>query len=103
MHLFAADTKPLQSGDDSIIIPPESEQQLLVWKKTLDEDDAIELEEDLVVTASWLPGRIMSLLQNMGNGFDGVDDPQVLATGDLLAWVITLDILDVAGSADTRN
>jgi hypothetical protein len=103
MHLFAKDTKPLQSGDDSIIIPPESEEQLLVWKKALDEDDAIELEEDLVVTASWLPGRIMSLLQKMGNGFDGVDDPKVLATGDLLAWVITLDILDVAGSADTRN
>jgi len=103
MHLFAKDTKPLQSGDDSIIIPTESEEQLLVWKKALDEDDAIELEEDLVVTASWLPGRIMSLLQKMGNGFNGVDDPQVLATGDLLAWVITLEILDVAGSADTRN
>ena len=105
LHLFAKDSEPLQSGDN-IIIPPALEQQLLLWKEALDEDETIELEEDVSVAASWLPGHIMSLLQNVASTSTSIVsdlDPQSLVMGNLLAWVVSLDILDVAGSIDMRN
>ena len=67
LQLFAKDPQPLQSGDDATI-PSEIEQTLSVWKDTLEEEEAIELEEDVLVAASWLPERIMSLLQRIGPG-----------------------------------
>ncbi|KAL3808336.1 hypothetical protein ACHAXA_003234 [Cyclostephanos tholiformis] len=105
MHLFAKDSHPLQTGEN-VIIPPTSEQQLTVWKARLDEEEAIELEGDLLVTASWFPGHIMSVLQNVGNNSTSIVsdlDPQSIAMGNLLAWLVSLDILDVAGSLDMRN
>ena len=105
LHLFATHSEPLQSGDD-IIIPPASEQQLLLWKEAMDEDETIELEEDISVAASWLPGRIMSLLQNVASTSTSIVsdlDPHSLVMGNLLAWVVSLDVLDVAGSVDMRN
>jgi len=112
LHLFAKDSQPLQSpgDDDDVIIPSETEQQLLVWKETMDEEEGIELEEDVSVAASWLPERIMSLLQNVGNNgatisahSDDPDPQEVRGMGNLLAWIASLDILDVAGSVDMRN
>merc|ERR1712194_882467 len=112
LHLFAKDSQPLQSsGDDDnddFIIPPETEKQLAAWKKTMDEEEGIELEEDVAVTASWLPERIMFLLQKIGNDplptFDS-DDSELRDRwmGNLLAWITTLQVLDAAGSVDMRN
>jgi hypothetical protein len=105
LHLFAKDSQPRQSGDN-IIIQPSSEQQLLQWKEALDEEEAIEIEQDVSVAASWLPGHIMSRLQNVGNTSTSMvsdHDPQFLVMGNLLTWVVSLDILDVAGSVDMRN
>jgi hypothetical protein len=72
----------------------------------MDEDETIELEEDISVAASWLPGRIMSLLQNVASTSTSIVsdlDPHSLVMGNLLAWVVSLDVLDVAGSVDMRN
>lgn len=106
LQLFAKDTQPLLSGDD-VMIPPETEQQLSVWTETMDKEEAIELEDDVSVAASWLPGHIMSLLQNAGSSESSPSSSnphrQVKLMGNLLAWITSLDILDVAGSVDMRN
>ncbi len=105
LHVFAKDPHPLQTGED-VVIPPESEQQLTVWKARLEEEEAIELEEDVLVAASWLPSHVMSLLQNIGNTLTSIVsdlDPHSLVMGNLLTWLALLDILDVAGTVDMRN
>jgi len=105
LHLFAKDSQPIQSGDD-IMIPSETEQQLSEWKETMDEEEGIELEEDVSVAASWLPERIMSLLQNIGNvsaSSHSEPDGQDRLMMNLLVWIASLDILDVAGTVDMRN
>ena len=103
LQIFTKSSQPLQP-EDNVVIPPETEKQLSVWRNALDEEEAIELEEDVTVAAQWLPSRIMSLLQSIENSSALTNsDPQVHLTGNLLFWIVALDILDVAGAADMRN
>jgi len=93
-----ADEDSLET-DDSIV-----QQQFAAWKISMDDEEAVELEEDLRTTASWLPAKLMSLLKSIGECASSIEhedkDPLL---GNLLAWITCLNIMDTAGSADMRN
>lgn len=100
LDVFATDTdKDSLEVDDSII-----QQQFAAWKVGIDDEEALELEEDIRATASWLPANLMSLLKSMGEAASslGHEDEDV-QVGYLLAWITCLNIMDTAGSADMRN
>ena len=105
LHLLAASSKSLHTEGDAII-SPETGQNLSAWKKLMAEEEAMELDDDVHVSASWLPERMMSLLQIIEMETNHTDDEvckQDNVIGNLLAWIICLDILDAAGAVDMRN
>jgi len=105
LNILANEPRPLRPGDDAII-PPNIDQHLSDWKKELDEEESIDLEEDVLIAASWLPENMMTLFLNVGDNSstdDSEHDMQVVSIGNLLAWVVSLDIVEVAGSVDMRN
>ena len=98
------DTDNDHSLQGDYVIPPEIEQQLFVWKKELEEEEAVELFEDVSASLQWLPLRMMILLQNIKNCPSSTESNlQVLLMGKLLLWITLLDILEVAGFVDMRN
>ena len=106
LNILAKESRPSQCGDDSTL-PTDINQHLSEWKRLLDEEEATDLEGDVSIAAAWLPERIMSLLLNFGNksaskNYDH-DNMQVVSIGNLLTWVVSLDIVEVAGSVDMRN
>lgn len=100
LAVFATDTdKDSLESDDSLI-----QQQFEEWKNGMDEEEAVELEEDIRATSSWLPATLMSLLKSMGEGASSLEhEDKDLLVGYLLAWITCLNIMDTAGSADMRN
>ena len=100
LDVFAGDTDQdsLQS-DDSII-----QEQFAAWKVGMDHEEAVELEEDIRVTASWLPSGLMTLLESLGTDGATLDhEDKSLLLGYLLAWIACLNIMDTAGLVDMRN
>ena len=100
LDVFAGDTDQdsLQS-DDSII-----QEQFAAWKVGMDHEEAVELEEDIRVTASWLPSGLMTLLESLGKDGATLDhEDKSLLLGYLLAWIACLNIMDTAGLVDMRN
>ncbi len=105
LSIYAREHRPPQSDNDAPL-PPDIDRQLSEWKKELAEEEAIDLEGDISIAASWLPDYILSLFLNFGNyalSMISDHDMQAISLGNLLAWIVTLDILEVAGSVDMRN
>jgi hypothetical protein len=100
LNVFATDAdKDSLESDDSII-----QQEFAAWKVGMDDEEAVELEEDIRATSLWLPAKLMSLLKSMGEGASSFDhDDKDVLVGYLLAWIACLNIMDTAGSADMRN
>ncbi|KAL9186973.1 hypothetical protein ACHAXT_010693 [Thalassiosira profunda] len=102
LHLFAKDSQPLQSGDD-VVVPYDTERQLALWTEAMEDEEASELEEDVRVASKWLPERLMSLLHSIGSDSASGPGAEDQMMGNLLLWIVFLDVLDSAGSVDMRN
>lgn len=105
LNLPAKDSAPLQAEGDAVI-PTAIEMLLPEWKKTMDEEEGIELEDDVLVSSSWLPEKLMVLLQTIGAASSyGKDEyeSEEQVMGNILAWMLCLETLDTAGSVDMRN
>ena len=100
LDVFAADVdEDSLETDDSIV-----QQEFAAWKIGMDDEEAVELEDDIRATASWVPAKLMSLLKSIGENASSVEhEDKDLLLGNLLAWITCLNIMDTAGSADMRN
>ncbi len=71
------------------------------WLGKLDEEEAAELEEDVLVTAMWIPRHLMRYLEDCVENED--DENELLLTSILLKFLLCLQFLDTATSSDMRN
>ncbi|KAL7486519.1 hypothetical protein ACHAW6_012114 [Cyclotella cf. meneghiniana] len=91
---------------ENVAIPPSTEVLLLDWKADLDEEEAFELESDVRVASSWLSGTMMTLLQDIGQCTASSltkYERDTIKLGEILVWVLFLEIFDNAGAIDMRN
>ncbi len=100
LDVFTSGADEDDLDNDDLII----QEQFAAWKIGMDEEEAVELEDDIRATASWLPAKLMSLLKSLGERTSSVEhEDNDLLLGYLLAWITCLNIMDTAGSADMRN
>jgi len=100
LDVFATDADKDSLETDDLIV----QQQFAAWKVGMVGEEAVELEDDIRATASWLPAKLMSLLKFMGERASSVEhEDKDTLVGYLLAWITCLNIMDTAGSADMRN
>ena len=94
-------------SNEDVDLSNSTKNRLDTWTGGLDEEEAIEIEEDVFAAAQWLPHGLMSDLEIWK------DDPLVhdgdqtlyesaLATR-LLKWILCLEYFDSAGNSDMRN
>jgi len=105
LYSLAMSSKPLQE-EESVIISDVINQQQAEWKQGMDGEDASELEDDIIISASWLPEKAMCILSQMKPKSSSIqnklgEENEIM--GDLLTWLTCLSILDTAGSVDMRN
>lgn len=92
----------LYKKDDNL--DPSTCKRLDEWLKGYDEDENSEIEEDVLVTGTWMPRRLMKALEEFGEEeIDDIDYDEAALTGKLLQWLICLEFLDAAASSDMRN
>jgi hypothetical protein len=72
------------------------------WLKKLEEEEAAEIEEDVLVAGMWIPRYLMNALENLGQK-EFKDNDDIDPTSNLLEWLLCLDFLDAAASSDMRN
>jgi len=68
------------------------------WKRNLDNEEGNELENDVAISSKWLPGNLM---EEMEAWKESERDQDAMTL--LLKWIITLEFLDGAASADMKN
>lgn len=105
LYSLAMRSKPLQE-EESVVISDFINQQQAEWKQGIDGEEASELEDDIIISASWLPETAMCILSRMKPKSSSIqhkigEENEVM--GDLLTWLTCLSILDTAGSVDMRN
>lgn len=89
--LFSSDQVELSEGTNKI---------LNLWQDGLVEEEAIEIEEDVLITAQWLPHNLMSFVES----WDSTScHNETLFIADLLRWYLCIDFLDSAGGANMQN
>lgn len=71
------------------------------WLGKLDEEEAAELEEDVLVTAMWIPRHLMRYLEDCVENED--EENEFLLKSILLKFLLCLQFLDTAASSDMRN
>jgi hypothetical protein len=100
LMVHGAKHKPTGASED-VILSPEVNALLLQWTKNLDDEEAIELEEDMQVVTLWICEAMLTLLRGMSLESDERDNNILI--GDLLVWIVFLEIFDKAGATDMRN
>jgi len=100
---IAEEQNPLYKKENAL--PPSTCQHLDNWLGSLDEEEAAEIEEDVIVSGMWLPRYLMDSLENFGEREtkENEEQSETLISSYLLEWLLCLDFLDAAGSSDMRN
>ena len=75
-------------------------EQLDSWTSKLEEDEAFELEKDILACAELLPSRLMSDIITWS---DNYCEHKTVVYAKVFAWLLLLDFLDGASSLDMRN
>ena len=91
MMLFAEEDVEIDTG---------TEMNLQRWQEGLHEEEALEIEDDVLATAQWVPQPLMSKIESWNDEVLG--DNQAI-TARLLQWLLCLQYLDTAGISDMRN
>uniref|UniRef100_A0A7S3Q3Y5 E3 ubiquitin-protein ligase listerin n=1 Tax=Chaetoceros debilis TaxID=122233 RepID=A0A7S3Q3Y5_9STRA len=89
--LFSIDQVELSEGTTNM---------LNFWQDGLVDEEAIEIEEDALNTAQWLPTDLMSFAESW-DSTSGHNETIFIA--DLLRWYLCIDFLDSAGGANMQN
>ena len=93
---------PLYTKDDDLA--PGTHKHLDTWLESLDDEEANEIEEDVLVSSMWIPRHLMLSLEDFGNkDADNMNEDEVLLGATLLKWLLCLDFIDSAASSDMRN
>jgi hypothetical protein len=103
----AQEKAPLFAKEDATLCE-RTERNLIVWQSGVDEEKAEEIEDDVVISAQWLPSNLMNELESWIDSplhHDAEDDDDYIKScaSRLLTWIIFLEILDTASSVDMRN
>jgi len=114
LTFLAQKKQELYSGDD--VLPPDDTCSRLddIWKHGLANEEASELEQDVLATAKWLPHHLMSCVEcwsESGILIDGEEKKNeennsggsALAIICFLKWLLCLDFLDAVAACDMRN
>lgn len=92
----------LYKKDDDLL--PSTCSRLDNWLKNLEDEEASEIEEDVLITGMWIPRFLMNALEEFGEkDTNESNENEALLTGNLLQWLICLEFLDTAASSDMRN
>jgi len=99
---------PMFAEDDELDVYEGTTALLNIWKKDLIEEEAEELEDDILIVQEWLPENIMVELESWSD-----DDEYFLNEEDhgdetvpmhrMLTWLTVLKYLDSAANRDARN
>ena len=92
---------------DDVELNDKTSDNLDFWLEGLDEEEAIEIEEDVIISAQWIPRDLMSRLETwkfhpLIIGKNHNIDEQACTTR-ILQWLLCLEYLDSASSVDMRN
>ena len=93
---------PFYRKDDNL--SPNTITRLDKWIEQVDEEEALEIEEDVLVTGVWFPRNLMISLESFGEMESGtVEQDELIFISNLLKWLLCLDFLNSAASSDMRN
>lgn len=89
-------------SNDDVDLAESTEDLLNEWIDGLEDEEAVEIEDDVYVTAQWLPTDLMTKLESWKIfPIDPTDEDQIVLC--LLCWNLCLDYFEAAGKADMRN
>jgi hypothetical protein len=89
-------------SNDDVDLAESTEDLLNEWIDGLEDEEAVEIEDDVYVTAQWLPTDLMTKLESWKSiPIDPTDEDQIILC--LLCWNLCLDYFEAAGKADMRN
>jgi len=93
--------RPLHSADN-MELAASSQALINEWTKGLDEDTAIDVEEDVYIVGEWVPALLMSDMEAWEKtDYDDIDSVQTRAW--FLAWLFILKTIGAAATVDFRN
>ncbi len=106
LHVSVSRSGMLYTGED-IELDESTYEKLDLWLDGLDEEEAIEIEDDVMISAQWLPHRLMSSLEAWKEQslvhHDYHDHDEHAFVTRILKWLLSLEYLDAAGALDMRN
>jgi hypothetical protein len=95
-------------SDDNLELSETTNNFLRKCMEDMEEEEALEMEEDVFSTAKWLPHSLMSCMESWEGqsvvGTNAEDSTQEhILIERLLQWIICLEYLDSAGKVDMRH
>lgn len=106
LHVSVSRSGMLYTGED-IELDESTNEKLDLWLDGLDEEEAIEIEDDVMISAQWLPHRLMFSLEAWTEQslvhHDYHDHDEHAFVTRILEWLLSLEYLDAAGALDMRN
>ncbi len=87
-------------SEDQVALGESTAELLHSWQDGLDNEEALEIEGDVLAAAQWLPHNLMSQIEQWEVDTD--HDEEVFIS-HLLRWILCLEYFDSAGKADMRN
>jgi len=107
MLAAAQERAPLFTEED-VSLCDRTKSNLKFWQSDFDEEKAEEIQDDVLISAQWLPSNLMNELESWNDyplHHDAEDDDDYITScvSRLLKWIISLEVLDTAASVDMRN
>ncbi len=86
--------------EDKVTLGESTAELLYSWQDGLEDEEAMEIEGDVLAAAQWLPQKLMSQIEQWEVD---IDHDEKMFISHLLRWILCLEYFDAAGKADMRH